>query len=248
MRYSYTSYYVELSAKLRKEDTISTDKIITQLNQRYEDFNNENAYKIQSKEFKELGFYQWRGIKYFLYQYEMYLKENSKTDRDKIDWKIFFEFSPFHIYSIDYKSIEHILPQRGKRPCWVDALRNYTANEKKIIKNTIGNLVPLSTPKNSSLSNECFESKIEHPKHDSVGFRYGSYSENELTKFREWTPTQILMRSVKLIKFMNKHWKLDIGKNNTKDIITFLNLDFIVEKENLEIEKEKIIKVHTLDL
>jgi uncharacterized protein with ParB-like and HNH nuclease domain len=240
--FANNKFFLELIVKLKSKEKDIIEKVISLINEKFDSFIGENNIITYSKNFKDTGFYQWEGIKYVLYEYEMSLKLNSKTDREKIDSKTFFSYLEEPFIS-DYRSIEHILPQRGKKKCWTDVLAKYNHEEKRIIKNLIGNLVPLSSPKNSSLSNECFDYKIDNPIHKSVGFRYGSYSENELTKFKKWTAEEILIRSVKLIKFIIKNWKIHIGKNNSvQEIIDFLNSDFILKKENLLIENERIVK------
>lgn len=233
--------YISIATELRKENTTS-EKIITQLNDILQNSLQQQNLKDYSSCFKERGFYQWNGIRYFLYEYDLYLSEKSKTVRNKINWSEYNNGRGYYYNSYnDYSSIEHILPQNGRKDCWIKVLENYSSDEKKIIKNALGNLVPLSKAKNSSLGNECFFYKIENPNHDSVGFRYGSYSENELTKYEQWTTKEILIRSVKLIKFMNQRWHFNIGDNRVDKIINFLKLDFILKKENLRIDNEKII-------
>lgn len=42
------------------------------------------------------------------------------------------------------------------------------------------------------------------------GFRYGCYSENEITSFNSWGPEQIKDRRYNLIYFMDKRWELGL--------------------------------------
>ena len=59
----------------------------------------------------------------------------------------------------------------------------------------------------------------------SVGFRYGSYSENEVSGISQWTSSEILERGLKLLNFMETRWQLNFGDRDNK--IDILNLKFL---------------------
>jgi uncharacterized protein with ParB-like and HNH nuclease domain len=164
------------------------------------------------------GYYGWKFIRYFLFEYEMYLKGISKTDRDKIDWIVFNNEN----YDDDYQTIEHIYPQNARDKYWTDRFSIYNQNQKKILRNSLGNLLALSKPKNSSLSNKPFVEKRDTL---TTGYRYGSYSENEVSACQEWTPNEILERGLKMLDFLELHWKLTIGDKKKK--IEALGLSFL---------------------
>jgi len=110
------------------------------------------------------GFYRWHGIKYFMYEYEMSLKIKAKNYREKLIWEKFSdydlgEFSVFEEDKRDYHTIEHIYPQNPRKLCWTEKYKNYSDKEKRLLRNSLGNLVPLSEPKNNALENDCFEDK-----------------------------------------------------------------------------------------
>jgi len=94
-----------------------------------------------------------------------------------------------------------------------------------MLRNSLGNLVPLSQPKNASLSNRPFPDKVEGKKDSIVGFRYGCYAENEVSKESEWTPGRIKRRGLKLLEFMEKRWSINLG--TASDKVEMLNLDFL---------------------
>ena len=228
-RYHYAilnSAYIELATDL-SENLITADKVLTTItennNKLYNDSENKKAI---IKTFKNYGFYKWDGIYYFLYEYDLSLYERSKTKRIKIDWTSFS--------SLDYKTVEHIYPQTARKSCWTKNYSKYSTKQRNVLRHSLGNLVPLSQPKNSSFQNKCFIDKISNDD-NTVGFRFGSYSENEITKYKEWTPIQILERGILLLNFMEKRWNLQIG--GVKEKIEFLNLNFILEKENIKIEE-----------
>lgn len=220
--YLNNSNFIEQATDLSEKRT-TADKIIQyiiDLNNRI--YNEPNNKKAIIKNFKSSGFYGWEGIHYFLYEYDIALYEKSKTERVKLNWALFSDS--------DYKTVEHIYPQSARRDCWRKNYSKYSTKQRNILRHSLGNLVPLSQPKNSSFSNKCFIDKISN-NDNTVGFRFGCYSENELTKFTEWTPVQILERGIRLLNFMEKRWNVQIGKIDDK--INFLNLNFVLEIENI---------------
>ncbi|MGD1807467.1 DUF262 domain-containing protein [Dapis sp. BLCC M126] len=176
-------------------------------------------------DFQKSGFYNWHGIKYFLYEYELSLKEQSKTKRYKLNWDDLNSED-----DSDFKTIEHIYPQNPRRDCWTSKFNHYTSQERKILRQSLGNLLPLSKPKNSSLGNRCFKEKVSNGK--NIGYKYGSYSEIEVSEKDDWTAEEILERGLKLLNFMEERWGIKLGTR--KDKIDFLNLGFVEEKEKGE--------------
>lgn len=168
--------------------------------------------------FKSDGFYMWSGIRYFLYEYEISIREKSKTKKNKIDW------IEFRTEKEDFISVEHIYPQTPKADCWKKDFSTYSLKERKILNNSLGNLLPLSKPKNSSLQNKCFIDKINSGD-TYVGYKYGSYCENEISGLKEWTPQNILERGIKLLKFMEERWELNFQSDEKRKEI--LNLAFL---------------------
>ncbi len=164
------------------------------------------------------GFYNWSGIRYFLYEYEQSIKDKTKNRSNKIEW------TEYRNEKEDYITVEHIFPQSPKAECWKKTFNSHGSKEKRMLANSLGNLLPLSKPKNSSLQNKCFFDKIENGD-NYVGFRYGSYSEIEVSKCTDWTPSEIKMRGIRLLKFMEQRWDISLGDDLTK--VSILNLDFL---------------------
>ena len=164
------------------------------------------------------GFYQWEGLRYLLFEYEVSLKEKSKSKKSKINWNEYADELD------DFITIEHIYPQTPKSDCWKNIFNKYSIKERRILNNSLGNLLPLSKPKNSSLQNKCFLDKIQNDK-DCVGFKYGSYSENEISGLTQWTPLEIKERGIKILKFMEKRWSINL--KNDENRIEILNLKFL---------------------
>jgi uncharacterized protein with ParB-like and HNH nuclease domain len=212
---------VELAVKLSKS-RVTPEKIIKELEEISHKITIHKEFLPNVRlQFKSDGFYKWRGIKYFLYEYDLYLQTKSKTERQKLDW---IEFNNY-----DYDTIEHIYPQNPRKECWTLKFNSYSAQERTILRHSLGNLLPLSRPKNASFSNNCFIDKIS--KDDStIGYRYGSYSENEITQYQDWTAKEILERGIKLLEFMEKRWNIPLGSKSEK--IDFLNLKFVEDSKS----------------
>lgn len=185
---------------------------------------------------KGKGYFGWRGVRYFLFEYEMELKSKSKTKREKLYWEEFMKED----FSHDYHTIEHVYPQKVSFDCWKIPFKEYTIQQRNILKNTIGNLVPLSRPKNSSLQNNCFDKK-KGSSSNKVGYRYGCYSEIEISQENQWTAREILFRGIRLLEFMERRWGIPLGDKKAK--AKALGLEFVLTKErdvNLELMDQNL--------
>lgn len=89
------------------------------------------------------GFYDWKSIKYFLYEYELHLAQ--RNNLDKVSWKMFTKTEK------DKVSIEHILPQTPTKYYWRNQFRQFDDEEIELLSCALGNLLPLSQSINSSL-------------------------------------------------------------------------------------------------
>lgn len=164
------------------------------------------------------GYYKWSFAKYFLFEYELYLQSTSKTVRNKIDWEMFSKEN----FERDYATVEHIYPQKARSKYWSDRFSKFTPSQKRMLRNSLGNLLALSRPKNSSLSNNSFPEKRDTV---TTGYRFGSYSEIEVALKDEWRAEEILERGLKMLDFMEVRWNLKIGDRSKK--IKALGLVFL---------------------
>lgn len=187
---------------------------------------------------KNTGYYGWAGLRYFLYEYEQHLRLKSKTHRSRLEW---IDYRG-EAYDFDYKSVEHIYPQQAKEGYWRDMFGKYTIPERNILRNSLGNLLPVSTTKNASLSNKAFPLK-KGSKQNKVGYAYGCYSEIEVSHEGAWGALQIVARGVHLLNFMEKRWQLSLG--SVEDKIKLLGLGFVMNREGARVEMiEEMIASH----
>ncbi|MFK3774103.1 DUF262 domain-containing protein [Pseudomonas sp. NPDC089406] len=176
------------------------------------------------------GYYGWRQIRYFMFEYELELKRLSKTTRQLLAWS---PGEKAESYSIDHKTIEHIYPQTASDKYWKDTFSDYSIKERNVLRNSLGNLLPVSHGKNSSLSNKSFELK-KGSETNQVGYRYGCLSEIQVSMSPEWSAREILRRGIILLEFMEKRWNLQLGDPLKKSEL--LGLTFVLAKENITID------------
>jgi hypothetical protein len=167
------------------------------------------------------GYYTWGAIRYFMYEYEQQLRVKSKTSRQLLDWR---EDDEREEYEVDHKTVEHIYPQRAGHGYWKDRFNQFKVQERNVLKNSLGNLLPVSHAKNSSLSNGSFPEKLGDTSRQ-VGYRYGCLSEIQVSMEPEWTPASILRRGLYLLDFMEKRWSIQLGTPEEK--IDLLGLRFL---------------------
>ena len=130
-------------------------------------------------------------------------------------------------YEHDFSTVEHIYPQKPKDAYWHKHFKALDVKQKNILRQSLGNLLPLSRPKNSALGNLPFPAKRDGTK-ETHGYKYGSYSEIEVAQLEDWTPETILERGVRILSFMERRWKINIGDNSVKAHL--LGLDFLLPK------------------
>ncbi len=180
-------------------------------------------------QFKSRGFYGWNGLRYFLYEYEQHLKGQSRTKRNKLDWE---EFTKEH--DDDFTTIEHIYPQTARKRCWSGLFGKYSQPQRYALKDSLGNLLPLSRAKNSSLGNRCFAEK-KNNRDNTVGYSYGCYSEVQVSLEDSWTAESILKRGIRMATFLEERWGFQF--ESRLQIIQFLGLEFLIKKDKIDIDK-----------
>ena len=168
------------------------------------------------------GYYGWKYLRYFLFEYEQSLKAQSRSNRDKVSWDDFASED----YEEDYFTVEHVYPQKPKNEYWTVRFKSLTSRQRAALRNSLGNLVALSRPKNSALGNRSFTEKRDG-KDDLPGYRVGSYSEIEVARAKEWTPKAILERGLRMLSFLEKRWGINLGDRASKARV--LGLEFLLK-------------------
>lgn len=197
-------------------------------------FESQCDYFVKSSDFldslqsigKDRGYYGWNPLRYFMFEYEQWLRLRSKTVRNTLDWEEFRKED----YEVDHKTIEHIYPQTPTSAYWKDRFNKFTIKERNILRNSLGNLLPLSQPKNASLGNKSFTDKKGNAT-EQVGYKYGCLSEVQVAELADWTPIEIVRRGVKLLEFLETRWRVKLGSKEEK--IKALGLTFVVNREGV---------------
>lgn len=159
---------------------------------------------------KEEGFYSWKGLKYFLYEYELFLQEKAKSPKLLLDYEMYSAKNSGDI------TIEHIFPQSPNDNYWK---KNFKTEDSSIYLNSLGNLLLLSREKNSSLSNNSFEEK----KNGELSYTTGSQSEIEVARYSDWTKETIVERGKKMLGFLQERWNVTLNEEQIEKLLTNKN-------------------------
>lgn len=165
------------------------------------------------------GYYWWPALRYFLFEYELSLLSGSR--QVKVSW------DDLRRSENDMISIEHIFPQTPT-PGWEAAFAAVPKDRWVNYQTALGNLLILSHSINSSLQNDDFADK-RRPKVDSSGnkvrngYSDGSHSEIEVAACEIWGPGEIRERSLKLLRFLEYRWDIDLGTDEARLQLLFLD-------------------------
>ena len=160
-------------------------------------------YEIDENFRRGKGFFDWEPLRYVLLVREYELRRKSKH----VDQ---LTFSTIESFLDNYNSIEHIFPQNST---YWDNVFKFSPAQKFFLQNTLGNLLLLPKPLNSSLKNAPFDEK------KSRGYVNGSQSEIEVAKNSQWTAAEIFDRSQTLVDFINTQWDLHLSDAQKKSLI-----------------------------
>ena len=173
-------------------------------------------------------FYDWDGLRYFLFQYNASLK----GDTDDLSWD-----------KLEKTSIEHILPQTPTTVYWKTSFEKYISDKQKltIITNLMGNFVLLkNASQNSKLSNFSYPIKRGTDLDDIKDVQRFSYVDGtksqkllaQASQYKHWTLTQIIERTKELFTVLYDNWLQPFIKK--EDFYSIFNS--YLENMDLEIE------------
>lgn len=166
------------------------------------------------------GFYSWRDLRYFLYEYEYTLATKYKLE--KLSWALLTKVVKDRI------TVEHILPQTPTKLYWRNNFRQFNDAEIRLLSSSLGNMLPLSQSINSSLQNDSFDDK------KARGYANGSHCEVEISKEQTWDAQHIYDRGIKLLRFMESRWGFEFESIDQMDEL--LHIGFV--KDGREIPEE----------
>ncbi|MCL1088965.1 DUF262 domain-containing HNH endonuclease family protein [Shewanella profunda] len=201
-------------------NSISITSVITTIDDWIDSYYDPQRFMTYIAEKYELslgGFFKWDGLRYFLYEYDQWLTIRGKQFSHKLGW------TDLKATKNDSITIEHIFPQTPDNAYWLQRFEHLDKDQTILLANSLGNLVPLSRSKNSSLKNDGFDDKKNNG--NGVGYYNGSASENEIAQYNEWMPEAVLERGLSLLNFMEHRWQISLGDEAFK--IKLLHLDFL---------------------
>ena len=146
---------------------------------------------------KTTDYYDWSGLKYFLYEYERFRCKEETRKRPIFEWD--------DLKKRDREdSIEHILPKAIRKydgSCevryWCD---RFDEESHRTNKKRLGNLT--LTTRNSDLSNKPLDEKRK------IYEKSGWQIERDVSEFMDWTTKQIDEREAKLVLFAKERWSV----------------------------------------
>jgi hypothetical protein len=186
------------------------DEITERIQASVTEFFSLDRFKYEIKAQKH-NFYEWHGIRYFLFEYEQHLRHKAAMQAEKLDWIAFTSVKG------DNVSIEHIFPQNPKLLDWPD-FDPLPETRRSSLCHSLGNLLALSTSRNSKLSNRPFKAKCDDSK-AVIGYRNGSYSEIAVARQPDWTPDDIIARGLEMLRFMEQRWNISLGSDADKQTL-----------------------------
>ena len=177
--------------------------------------------KIHDLQEKGSGFYEWRGIKHFLFEYNAWRSRQLHVNDGGLRW------GGYSRPAADQISIEHILPQSPNDWYWRNQFRGFLDNprERSLLIGALGNLLPLRLTINIRLQNDPFPLKKEgRPAEEGVenghgGYIYGCTAERDVGNVPDWTPEQIFARSHQLIDCLRVRWEVDISPEQEAELL-----------------------------
>ena len=226
--YKSSDYYRKTHEVYMENMSLSdvTEDLINTTNENAADAVRVFVTRMNKRFISQDGFYSWRELRYFLYEYEYSLA--SKYKLDKLSWADLTKVVK------DKITVEHILPQTPTKLYWRNNFRQFTPEEIKTLSASLGNMLPLSQNINSKLQNDSFDDK------KARGYSNGCHCEIEISKEDSWDAKHIYDRGMKLLSFMETRW--DFKFEDTKQKEELLHVSFVNDGRDMppEITEENI--------
>jgi len=211
-----------------------------------------SLFESQLKELFETGerkgFYDWSGLRYFLFEYDKSLRRINRvtTEATELRWKDFNTKN----------TIEHIYPQSAARdyqqfcagndsPDRKDAyavlqgnwseFAEYSSAQRNRLCNSLGNLLAISHSDNASLSNDPFLHKVDQSikgeSYKNRGYRFDSMSAQIVAKNTEWTPESIKNRGILMLDSILEMLNESSDRISVNEKLRILGLEFMIEAD-----------------
>lgn len=147
-------------------------------------------------ELGRMNWYNWYGLKYFLYEFEEHLASEHGLPI-QMPWS-------YLVKKDRTETVEHILPQTPDKPFWKE---RWTEEAIHVRLHDIGNLV--LTFDNSSYSNKPFPDKKGAAGQARCYAGSVLFMERQLAKCTDWTPVEADKRREEIIAWAKKRWSVE---------------------------------------
>jgi hypothetical protein len=144
------------------------------------------------------GYFDWKFLKYFLFEYELSLKRELGFARA---WA-------------DLTTIQHVYPNKPVLTCWKNQFKQYNAFHRKTISGSLGNFVLANRSFDEQL---CFNDKKMY---------YNDFANAHLINTLDvWDKEHIQNRGLDMLAFMERRWGVNLGSEQEKIKLLFLDFD-----------------------
>jgi len=176
-------------------EQVSIDKALSMVGNLALKYNPDSKFIDENSEPEDR--YNWKGIKYFLYEYEEQLA-GGRTVR--IPWE------KLEDKKAKQNSIEHILPQTPAEGYWTE---QFSEDEIAICTHDIGNLT--LTYDNSSYGRKAFPDKKGTPGSERPCYANSCiFMEKNVAAYDDWNYDNLIQRRKKILTWAIERWTIDI--------------------------------------
>lgn len=187
--------------------TITKDKLkieIINFTSKHIDFENLNNH-IHNNRQRNMKFFDWNGIRYLLWNYEAEL-QNKKTNEIEEISKFFIDliFPDNYGFGVQYPNVT----------------RNRYGDNLDTLKYSLGN-VTFTKRTNKALPYLQLRPLLQN----------GSYTDKEIAMFLDWTDTNILLRGLKILTYIENRWNISIGNEQEKRRLLVENLQIQMNEQ-----------------
>jgi hypothetical protein len=171
----------------------SFDDVLTHLRGLLLYYSSAQSFKDEFKlDEQKNDWYQWYGLKYFLYEYEEHL---AKGEAPRLSWD--------DLERLDLeKTIEHVLPQTPTDPYWTQRFKEAA---RRKWTHDIANLC--LTSHNASYGNKPFPEKKGAPGAQRPCYVNSNlFMERALTAFQDWDEAALIARRQAIVEWAQERW------------------------------------------
>jgi len=164
------------------------------------------------------GFRDWKALKYFLYEYEISLNKDFRTEFSDLEIEyilpeFFYNEKDKEITIKNEEEKNKTIQKNEKRPKLLDIefenIKSSNISEFKYRNsNSLGNFILVERDKKDK--NKLNEMNFEERKTNF--YSKGLKNEQELLNFKVWSSETILERGLKLLAFLESHWNVTFDK------------------------------------